>query len=155
MFWLLAGMSVVVLAPCLFVPPAEALAVLAEAEVIEAAEVELLEAQVEQQLIRIEKLTSDPLLYRRLALRELGYRPRGRVQLVGYVPPAPCVREATPGDPRDIVPAWVQQFYPHEWAPVYRDPVTRQSLWYLSVAVMFLAVVMYAPKRRSTKVIAR
>jgi hypothetical protein len=147
MFWLLSSLAVTAAAPCLLVPPIEALQQLTAAEGMMQSRIATLEEAVRHQEAMKEALRTDPQLTRRLAMRDLRYGDPGEIRFVSTRHAVHSDRSARSAAPPPRIPDWVARLHPGRWAVAYRHSLSRHAVLLLALAVLTFAVCTYGPRR--------
>ncbi len=153
MFWVLATLGVAAAVPCILGPPLETYRALLAIEQHEESVTRRMEERITRQVSLKDALRTDPQVNVRLAQRQLGYRPLGRLAYLdtsGLDYPARSVAEVTRADAVEL-PRWMACFVPRSLASIYMGERTRQVVLVMSLSLIVFALVTYAPRTRTAR----
>lgn len=149
LFWSLAGIGTLVALPCFVVWPIETLQQLRTTEEKQRQQVEQLRQQLDAQSRFAEAMRLDPMVTKRLALRDLGYGVPGHRTVLCQRPPyhtqRPSPAEPETGTP--LLPRWIEAIYPRSVAALYRFGPNRTLLMTMSLSLILFALVVYDPRK--------
>ena len=149
-FWLLVGMAVVVLAPCVLLPVWREYQALCYAEQVEQARVVEARATLERERRRLTALRSDPSAIARVARRELGYREPGEVTIPVSVAPAgpikPAAPKLVPVEPPAAIARLVEKLPETNYDRLFCAGSTRTILMCLAGGLILAAFLICSPR---------
>ena len=152
-FWLLLGLAVATLAPCIILPEWRHYQSLKLAEQVQEQRVAQLEELVEREQDRLEAMRTDPGTVARLARRELNYRYEGEqtVWLGSGADPIPMELASPPIGPIKLEPVRPPELVERALAPlpeldydnVFCEPSTRPLVMTMSVGLALTAFIIF------------